>query len=357
MAGLRTPALVVLLCLHWHHVIVKAGTLFAVPGDDVFFNISISIVASTDGFIAVEKHVVDKHKVMVFLDITNPPDISAQYRGRINFTGNIGLTEMYFWLYNVSIEDAGEFRVVPVGIRKVFGSQILAVAGRPGNPTIVERTIPRVYKDHTLECEALSSSRPETNGYNMSFIWKLNGTTLVNTMVRIVQGKILIIRRLQREDRFDKFTCIAYDSDRLPSNESMYYQIDPYYGPAEELTLDPPNRTYFVEEGSVLASITCSADCHPHCIFSWDRGVRHGAKLNLDVIDKTKNGIYRCTAKNPVTHVSFTTALEVILTTKKGTERAERNGFPVTKVSLRGIVVFAIMNLNLLFCISQVLQK
>ncbi|KAL3884572.1 hypothetical protein ACJMK2_024704 [Sinanodonta woodiana] len=347
MAGLRTPALAVLLCLHWHHVIVKAGTLFAVPGDDVFFNISISIVSSNDGFIAVEKHVDDKHKVMVFVDITNPPYISAQYRDRINFPGIIGLTEMYFWLYNVSIEDAGEFRVVPVGIRKVLGSQILAVAGRPGNPTIVERTIPQVYKDHTLECEALSSSRPETNGFNMSFIWKLNGTILVNTMVRIVQGKILIIRRLQREDRFDKFTCIAYDSDRLPSNESMYYQIDPYYGPAEELTLDPPNRTYFVEEGSVLASITCSADCHPHCIFSWDRGVRHGAKLNLSVIDKTKNGIYRCTAKNPVTHVSFTTALEVILTTRIGTERADRNGFPVTKVSLRVIVVFAIMSLNL----------
>ncbi|KAK3594684.1 hypothetical protein CHS0354_016351 [Potamilus streckersoni] len=315
MAGLRTPALAVLLCLYWHHVL--AGTLFAVPGDDVFFNISITSVRPSDSFIALERIPDEKHKVMVFLDRTSPPDISGPYRGRINFTGNISQAEMNFWLYNVSIEDAGEFRVVPVGIRKVFGSQILAVAGRPDNPTIVERTIPQVNKDHVLECKTRSNSRPETNGFKPSFIWKRNDTILENNSVRTVQGETLIIRRLQREDRFDKYTCIAYDSDKLPSNGSSYYQIDPKYGPSEELTLDPSNKTYFVEEGFEMANITCSADCNPHCIFSWDGHVSRGAKLYLGIIDKKRSGIYRCTALNPVTNVSWTTALEVIITTEK----------------------------------------
>ncbi|KAL3884571.1 hypothetical protein ACJMK2_024703 [Sinanodonta woodiana] len=313
MAGLRTPALAVLLCLHWYHVLT--GTLFAVPGDDVLFNISIPGVRPTDGFIALQRK-DQTYKIMVFLDRITPPDISGSYRGRINFTGNLGQLEMNFWLYNVSIEDAGEFRVVPVGIKKVFGSQILAVAGRPDNPTIIETTIPQVNKDHVLECRTRSNSRPETNGFNTSFIWKRNDTILENNSIRTIQGDKLIIRRLQREDRFDKYICIAYDSDRLPSNESTHYQIDPKYGPSKELTLDPSNITYAVEEGFEMESITCSADCHPHCIFSWDRGVRHGAKLYLGVIDKTKYGIYRCTAMNPVTNASCTTAIEVIFTTE-----------------------------------------
>ncbi|KAK3594686.1 hypothetical protein CHS0354_016353 [Potamilus streckersoni] len=313
MAGMRTPALAVLLCLYWHHVNVKAGTLFAVPGDDVFFNITITSVRPSNGFIALEKSYVEKQNVMVFLDMKNPLVISSPYMGRINFIGNKVLDEVTFWLYNVTLEDAGEYCVVSVGIRKVYGSQILAVAGRPYIPTIVEITVPQVNKDHMLECKTHSNSRPKTNGFKLSFIWKRNDTVLLNTIIRTIQGEMLVIRRLQREDRFDKFTCIAFDSDKLPSDESNGYQIDPKYGPSEVLTLDPSNKTYFVEEGFEMANITCSADCHPRCIFSWDRGKRHGEKLYLGVIDAKSSGIYRCTAQNPVTNVSLTTALRVIL--------------------------------------------
>ncbi|KAK3598499.1 hypothetical protein CHS0354_001037 [Potamilus streckersoni] len=315
MAGLRTSA-VALLCLYWHYMHVKAGTLFAVPGDDVLFNISIAIAPVDNSFIALERSQDERHKIMVFLDRINPPEIAGAYRARIKYTGNIGRGEVTFRLYNVTLEDAGEFRVVPVGIRKVYGSQILAVAGQPDNPTIIERTIPQVNKDHVLECKTQSNSRPETNGFKMSFIWKRNDSVLANNSIQTVQEETLSIHRLQREDRFDKYTCIAFDSEKLKSNKSNYHQIDPKYGPSKELTLDPSNRTYFVEEGFEMRNIICSADCHPDCIYTWDNGVRQGKVLALGVIDDNKRGIYRCTAYNPITNVSLTTSIEVILTSR-----------------------------------------
>ncbi|KAL3884283.1 hypothetical protein ACJMK2_024457 [Sinanodonta woodiana] len=313
MAGLRTSAFA-LLCLLWHYIHVKAGTLFAVPGDDVLFNISITIAHLDSSFIALEKSPDERYKIMVFLDKSDPPEVSGAYRARIKYTGNILRGEVSFLLTNVSLEDAGEFRVVPVGIRRVYGSQILAVAGRPDNPTIIERTIPQVNKDNVLECKTRSNSRPDTNGYKMSFIWKRNDTILSNNSIQTIQGEKLSIHRLQREDRFDKYTCIAFDNPKLPSNESYHHQIDPKYGPSNELTLDPSNRTYFVAEGFQMKNIVCKADCNPECIYTWGNGIRQGAVLSLGVIDEQKRGIYTCTAQNPITNISVSTSIEVILT-------------------------------------------
>ncbi|KAK3602598.1 hypothetical protein CHS0354_034322 [Potamilus streckersoni] len=314
MAGLRTFALATLLCLYLHHKNVNAGTYFALPGEDVFFNISLTSAPLDNNFISLEKSPDDK--LMVFLSRVNPPEIAIGYRDRINYTGNMGQAEMTFWLYKVSMEDAGEFRVVLLGFGKVLGSQTLVVAGRPDIPTIVERTIAHVNKDYVMECKTQSRSRPETNGFQMHFIWKLNDTNLGNNSIHTVSGHILSIHRLQREDCFDKYSCIAYDNPTLPSNASNYFQIDPKYGPSEEMTLDPLNRTYLVVEGYQMRNITCSADCHPDCMFTWDRGMRQGAKLSLGVIDVDKGGNYTCTAQNPITNVSWTASIEVIITTE-----------------------------------------
>ncbi|KAL3869352.1 hypothetical protein ACJMK2_042045 [Sinanodonta woodiana] len=382
MVELRTHGLAAFLCLYLHHMNVNAGTLFANPGEDVFFNISLTSAPLDNNFISVEKNPDDK--LMVFLSRANPPTIADRYKYRVTYTGNIEQTEMTFLLNKVSIEDAGEFRVVLTGFGKVLGSQILAVAGRPDIPTIVERTIAQVNNDYVIECKTQSKSRPETNGFQTSFAWKINDTDLKNNSVHTVRGQMLSIHRLQREDRFDKYSCIAFDSPKMPSNASNYYQIDPKYGPSEELTLDPPTRTYIVKEGCQLKTIACSADCHPDCMFTWDRSIDIGAKLSLGVIDIDKSGNYTCTAHNPITNVSWTTSIEVILTpedtcscqvdhcvcemcsspidtTKQivrserisctdescGNSKPEKNEFPVAMVTAAG-VAFAGINLGII---------
>ncbi|KAL3869350.1 hypothetical protein ACJMK2_042043 [Sinanodonta woodiana] len=382
MVELRTHVLAAFLCLYLHYMNVNAGTLFADPGEDVFFNISLTSAPLDNNFISVERSPEDK--LMVFLSRANPPTIADRYKGRVTYTGNTEQTEMTFLLKKVSIEDGGEFQVVLTGFRTVLGSQILAVAGRPDIPTIVERTIAQVNKDYVIECKTQSKSRPETNGFQTSFAWKINDTDLKNNSVHTVRGQMLSIHRLQREDRFDKYSCIAFDSPTLPSNASNYYQLDPKYGPSKELTLDPPTRTYIVKEGCQLKTITCSADCHPDCMFTWDRSIDIGAKLSLGVIDIDKSENYTCTAHNPITNISWTTSIEVMLTpedtcscqvgtcvcemcsspidtTKQivrserisctdescGNSKPEKNEFPVAMVTAAG-VAFAGINLGII---------
>ncbi|WAR05717.1 CEAM1-like protein, partial [Mya arenaria] len=70
------------------------------------------------------------------------------------------------------------------------------------------------------------------------------------------------------------------------------------------VSIYPSTTSYTKPEGDTLGDITCSAVCHPECVYTWSkvgtsRTERNNTILNLGQLTRQEAGSYICTATNP----------------------------------------------------------
>ncbi|XP_069115875.1 uncharacterized protein [Argopecten irradians] len=88
----------------------------------------------------------------------------------------------------------------------------------------------------------------------------------------------------------------------IQTEDSADYTLKIANGPGNSISLSPPDITYNRTEGDTLPDITCTADCRPGCSFVWTRpdntNFTVSPVLSLGQMDRSEQGMYRCTARN-----------------------------------------------------------
>ncbi|KAK7106149.1 hypothetical protein V1264_017439 [Littorina saxatilis] len=95
------------------------------------------------------------------------------------------------------------------------------------------------------------------------------------------------------------YTCRA--SNKV-GEDVISFDVSVLYGP-EKATIEPPQGSYKVPTGTLLPSVTCSADCNPGCSYRWVKDdslqpITTLRTLTLGQAEPNTNGIYKCLASN-----------------------------------------------------------
>ncbi|XP_066148461.1 tyrosine-protein kinase-like otk [Euwallacea fornicatus] len=154
----------------------------------------------------------------------------------------------------------------------------------------------------TLPCEVEPAD-------GITYYWELNGSKVVNTTRRFMQGGDLHITRIDRERDAGEFTCIAEDVTRKnapitssPASLLIEFIEDP------EVVLQEPQNPQAVKTGSTVV-LKCHLEASGEVLVEWfrnaDRLKVNSSKIELKKrrltiknVDSQDNGVYRCVAKN-----------------------------------------------------------
>ncbi|XP_033726148.1 uncharacterized protein LOC117315853 [Pecten maximus] len=163
------------------------------------------------------------------LTLPKPPDRSTsaiQFNGRTLFTftngdvsgdavNNDGVTvslasaSAYLTMASVRKTDAGYYYTVNER-GNVLGGQLLVATDAPTQPIITSSRITYVGRSVTLRCSSTSRSQPYNHGLVLVFTWEINNTVVYGERFNVT-GRRLSIDPVQRNDKFDKYTCVTYE--------------------------------------------------------------------------------------------------------------------------------------------------
>ncbi|XP_050311657.1 tyrosine-protein kinase-like otk [Anthonomus grandis grandis] len=154
----------------------------------------------------------------------------------------------------------------------------------------------------TLPCEA-------TPGDGIVYYWELNGSKVINTTRRFMQGSDLHITRVDRERDVGEFTCIVEDISRKnpPISSSTASLIFEFIEEPEVVLHEPPKPQEIKNGGAVV--LKCHLDASGDVHIKWFRNSRplstNSTKLELKKrrltikhVDSLDNGVYKCEANN-----------------------------------------------------------
>ncbi|XP_060066961.1 hemicentin-2-like [Ylistrum balloti] len=114
--------------------------------------------------------------------------------------------------------------------------------------------------------------------------------------------------------------------------------------PGTSTFLSPSDTSYTLNEGSMLPSITCSAECRPGCLFVWTKpdNINFTASpvLSLGQLDRTKTGEYSCTSWNDygfhtikiMLNVQYGPGGSISLSPSRSTY-TENEGYPLPRIT------------------------
>ncbi|XP_033762031.1 hemicentin-1-like [Pecten maximus] len=127
-----------------------------------------------------------------------------------------------------------------------------------------------------------------------SFVWTKPDNT------NFTESPILSLGQLDRSET-GIYTCT---SRNIYGTVSISIIITVQYGPGSSISLNPPNVVYEKNEGDILQSITCSANCSPSCSFVWTKPDRSNFTvspvLSLGELNRSEHGHYTCYARNDI---------------------------------------------------------
>ncbi|XP_048241010.1 nephrin-like [Haliotis rufescens] len=222
--------------------------------------------------------------------------ILPNYRGRLEYQGNIAARNVTFTLSNIQTSDAGTYTCGNGGATIVIQNcgQKLVVLGKPTTPGRPVSTTPVYNQTVTLTCSSTSTTVPADHGLTLTYTWQRDNTDITVTS----PGPPYIFTVSSRDSH--SYRCRARESQGLESEWSQGYNMEPQYGPYQ-IYLTPSTSSYTVTEHQTLPSITCSALCRPGCSYRWLHNgtvFSSGATLSLGQADRSKTGSYRCQPSN-----------------------------------------------------------
>ncbi|CAG2214021.1 unnamed protein product [Mytilus edulis] len=120
----------------------------------------------------------------------------------------------------------------------------------------------------------------------------------------------LTLTNIQKTDS-GQYLCQA--SNVLSTNNSINVKVTVQYGP-ETIILSPPTQSYTRNEGDLIGSIKCLAECEPSCDFEWtypDGTQVNSTTLPQLVLKKSHHGQYKCKASNGIASKVTTITINV----------------------------------------------
>ncbi|KAL6109223.1 uncharacterized protein ACO6RY_12406 [Pungitius sinensis] len=173
-------------------------------------------------------------------------------------------------------------------------SKMLTVIQPIQSVMIRNNTVPIDSKDFTLTCNV--------TGTNYTIHWMKDNTYLNMTPPSVnptIENNMLHFTPLTLHHE-GTYQCVA--TNLAGSHNSPEYQLLVNYGPLS-VTISNPNQ-------GPLVSMTCSAVSRPQCDFHWSfngqlfLGLQTGPTITFPAT-QANQGIYTCTATNPVTHITM----------------------------------------------------
>ncbi|KAL3886351.1 hypothetical protein ACJMK2_026350 [Sinanodonta woodiana] len=217
-------------------------------------------------------------------------------------------------LFNVSQASSGYYTgEIKYGKKKPINSTIkLNVIEKP---KIMEVKTTILHKPLRVKCIVEGELK------NLSYYWKLNGTSLNSTDI---MDTSLTYSNLTMEDKWNIFSCLVC-SDSNCCMESETYVPDPYYGP-DSVSLSLNDSDVYLNANETF-KMNCSADCNPPCSFLWKGYVSsQSQELVINNFDSRMTGTYSCITTNTKTGVT--------VKSKNITLHYEKDSSPTSSTSL-----------------------
>lgn len=84
----------------------------------------------------------------------------------------------------------------------------------------------------------------------------------------------------------------------------------------QSVILDPPKSSFTLPSGTLMPSVTCSANCNPECSYKWVKDdsatpLTTSRALNIGQVDQGQAGIYKCISENEFGNASSKFVLSV----------------------------------------------
>ncbi|XP_021358581.1 intercellular adhesion molecule 5-like [Mizuhopecten yessoensis] len=140
------------------------------------------------------------------------------------------------------------------------------------------------------------------------------GCTIVWTKpdnTNLTASPVLSLGQLDRSEQ-GMYRCTAWN---VIGTSNITTSVNVQYGPSTSIVMSPPDTTYTRTEGDTLPDITCIADCRPGCTFVWTKpentNLTASPVLSLGQLDRSEQGMYRCTTWNVIGTSSITTSVNV----------------------------------------------
>ncbi|XP_074645987.1 inactive tyrosine-protein kinase 7-like [Tubulanus polymorphus] len=154
-----------------------------------------------------------------------------------------------------------------------------------------------------------------SNRRHIRFHWTLDDVQIDSTSRRFQSGSNLHIARVNREEDFGAFRCIATNVTTgysLKSTEAILNIL--WIAPEAEVLLHKPKSPDLIKEQDDV-TLKCQVEGHPDPSYLWFRNkIRlfnndktrifdSGRRLKVTGVQASDNGVYSCTAENPAGQV------------------------------------------------------
>ncbi|XP_060599665.1 carcinoembryonic antigen-related cell adhesion molecule 5-like, partial [Ruditapes philippinarum] len=208
-----------------------------------------------------------------------------------------------FTLANVQENNAGVYIMVTPGF--ATKCSCLYILGTPRKPTVTVNKTPSVGESVTLTCSSTSTTTPSNHSLSLTYSWRVDNTDNPGgaKYTYTPSKDKLTVNNIVKEDANKQFTCTAKEdvTGGYTSSRSDTSSFVVYYGP-DNVAFSPSDTSYEKDENESLNQVTCTASCHPTCSFTWTKTetgtlVSSSALLNLERLQSSDAGTYRCTAR------------------------------------------------------------
>ncbi|KAL3862860.1 hypothetical protein ACJMK2_008806, partial [Sinanodonta woodiana] len=223
--------------------------------------------------------------------------VAAAFTNRVRDVGNVSLGNVSFTLLNLTAADYNKYvyKIYP-GIE--VGGQVLVIAGKPDNVSVMALSSPVEKTKYILQCSAQSTSVPPGMGLTMHYQWKWeNGKniTMSDRYSFSSDQSSLTINPLKKEDD-GIFVCEAWEHVGAVSRSALFY-----------------------------LTVNDSTKCKPSfwCTRGWCIGL--------------------CSTSGGLLVISVVTAIGVIIITEKWKDIESHMSSQILTISIAGVVVVVIV--------------